>query len=91
MMTNTPFSENWSFPSEVKSSLGAAFFETAQTNYYYSTGRPKFITKFYSAENKAILATRDSMELISKRTGNPYIVCRSRETPPKPRVLCATQ
>ena len=81
-----PFTVTWGYPSEVKTALGASWYEVTNTSNAYASGRPKLLVKFYGAgygANRALIAERDGMELSSKRTGDPYIVCKRLATPQK--------
>ena len=79
MSSEDTFREDWGFPSEVKASIpGAAFYGTEMVPGTYKSGRPKFETTFLSKDRK-VLARRPAMELISKKTKRPYIVCRRAE------------
>ena len=70
------FQDEWVFPSVIKEQLNASRFETLDTKTKFKSGRTKFITRFYSVNNNEIPDTaRISMELISKRTGQPYVIC----------------
>ena len=87
-----PFEQTWVFPSEMKKTLGASWFEVLPTPDTYASGRPKFLARYYGAGygvNRPIIAQRDAMELMSKKTGRPYYVCRREATPVKTTPLKA--
>ena len=90
-MNNTegsePFAVTWGYPSEVKTALGASWYEVVPSLNAYASGRPKLLVRFYGAgygANRALIAERDGMELSSKRTGDPYVVCKRLATPQRP-------
>ena len=88
-----PFTDTWGFPSDLKKSLSASWFEVIPTPYTFASGRPKFIVRFYGAgygANRPIIAARDAMELISKKTGRPYHVCKREATVEKITALKAS-
>ena len=81
-----PFTVTWGYPSEVKTALGASWYEVVPTQLTYASGRPKLLVRFFGAgygDNRKVIAERDGMELSSKRTGDPYIVCKRLATPQK--------
>ena len=81
-----PFEQTWAFPSELKATLGASWFEVLPTPDNYASGRPKYLARFFGdgyGANRRIIAQRDAMELVSKKTGRPYYVCRREATPVK--------
>ena len=87
-MNNTegsePFAVTWGYPSEVKTALGASWYEVVPSLNTYASGRPKLTVRFFGAgygANRALIAERDGMELSSKRTGDPYVVCKRLATP----------
>ena len=72
-----PFRETWAYPSEVlKTVPGAARYEVRPIPGCYKSGRQRFEATFVSADHKKVLARREAMELVSKRTGKSYHVCR---------------
>ncbi len=72
---STSFQDEWVFPSIIKKQLNASRFETLDTKTKFKSGRTKFITRFYTVNNEIPDTARISMELISKRTGQPYVMC----------------
>ena len=81
-----PFAVTWGYPSEVKTALGASWYEVVPSLNTYASGRPKLTVRFFGAgygANRALIAERDGMELSSKRTGDPYVVCKRLATPQK--------
>ena len=81
-----PFQESWAFPSEIKTLLGASWFETLDAPDKFASGRPKKLVRFLGegfGPARAILGEREGMLLTSKKTGLPYVVCRRKETPPR--------
>jgi hypothetical protein len=82
---NIPFGETWGFPNDIKNDLKASWYETVPSPDTYASGRPKLMVRFYGAgygASRPLIAERDGMELISKKTGKPYIVCRRKAIPP---------
>ena len=76
MSTKKTFSDDWVFASIIQKNLNASRHETEDTKETFSSGRPKKITRFYCVNNVEMRGTaRLSMELISKRTGQPYVMC----------------
>ena len=74
------FREEWSYPNEViKSIPGAARFEVYPTPGCYKSGRPKYEAVFMSADGKKVVSKREAMQLVSKKTGKPYVVCRRHD------------
>ena len=73
-MSNS-FQQDWGFPSEVKATIpGATWFDVQPVPGTYRSGRPRFECVFTGGGK--VLATRPTLELISKKTGRPYHVCR---------------
>ena len=71
------FRKTWGYPNEVKASIpGAARYEVHPVPGCYKSGRQRFEATFVSADHKKVLARREAMELVSKRTGKSYHVCR---------------
>ena len=71
------FREMWGYPNEVlKTVPGAARYEVRPIPGCYKSGRQRFEATFVSADHKKVLARREAMELVSKRTGKLYHVCR---------------
>ena len=74
------FKEMWGFPNEVLRTVpGAARYEVHPIPGCYKSGRQRFEATFVSADHKKVLARRAAMELVSKRTGAVYHVCKRRE------------
>ena len=74
------FRETWAYPNEVKASIpGAARYEVHPIPGCYKSGRQRFEATFVSADHKKVLARRAAMELVSKRTGAVYHVCKRHE------------
>jgi hypothetical protein len=75
------FQEKWAFPSDVKRALDASGYDVNPTPGKFASGRPKLEAVFYSghAGGRRVLATRQAMELTSKKTGKPYYVCRRED------------
>jgi hypothetical protein len=78
------FMQQWAFPSEVKRALDASAYDVNPTPGNFASGRPKLEAVFYSghAGGRRVLATRQAMELVSKKTGKPYYVCRRDDDAP---------
>ena len=75
----TEFQRDWGFVSEVRDTIpGTARHQIKATDRSFSTGRKIFEATFYGAG----ITTRSAMELVSKRTGNPYFVVRRKADPP---------
>jgi hypothetical protein len=77
------FQDDWVFPSAIKQQIGALNYVTtdvigADGNIVkYNSGRIKKVTRFYTVNaNEIPDSQKESMELISKKTGQPYIVCK---------------
>ena len=74
------FRETWGYPSEVlKTVSGAARYEVQPIPGCYRSGRKRFEATFVSADHKKVLARRAAMELVSKRSGAVYHVCKRHE------------
>ena len=74
------FRLEWGYPNEVVLSIpGAARFEIYPVPGAYKSGRPKYEAVFMTADSKKVISKREAMELVSKRTGKPYHVCRRHE------------
>jgi hypothetical protein len=78
------FEDEWVFPSIIKTQLGASNYETSDMVdsegciMKFNTGRVIKITRFYSPNGNEIPSSeRKSMELVSKKTGRPYVVCKA--------------
>jgi hypothetical protein len=74
---NKSFEEGWAFGSDLKKELKATSYviDRRLDGATFSSGREKWEARFYSGKG-AILACRDAMELVSKRTGKPYHVVK---------------
>ena len=72
------FFQTWGFPSEVKASIpNAHSFEVTPAlspPSAYKSGRPRYVASF-ADEFGNVVATRDAMRLVSKKTGKAYEVC----------------
>ena len=77
-MQKDDFFQTWGFPSEVKASIpNAHSFEVTPAlspPSAYKSGRPRYVATF-SDEFGNVVATRDAMRLVSKKTGKEYDVC----------------
>ena len=74
------FREEWGYPNDlVKSIPGAARFEIYPVPGAYKSGRPKFEVVFMTSDAKRVVAKREAMQLVSKKTGQLYHVCRRHE------------
>jgi hypothetical protein len=87
---NIPFMITWAFPSEVKKTLGASWFELdsypEDSKQEFSSGRPRKLVRFYGkgyGSSREVLTEREAMELVSVATGLPYIVCRRAAPVPR--------
>jgi len=76
-MNTLSFAEHWKYPSVLEREIeNCAYSETRKTGKRYKSGRPLYRTSFFSASG-AILETRNSMQLTSKRTEGVYYVVES--------------
>ena len=82
---NTDFMSQWGYPSEIKTEIGAAYYELRPLADNFHSGRPKWECLFFSADRK-LVSHRTAMELISKKTNKPYRVC-ARNEPAAPRTI----
>ena len=77
-MQKDDFFQTWGFPSEVKSSIpNAHSFEVTPAlspPSAFKSGRLRYVASF-ADEFGNVLATRDAMKLVSKKTGLDYVVC----------------
>ena len=74
------FRETWSYPSDVlKTVSGAVRYDVRPIPGCFKSGRQRFEATFVSADHKKVLARRAAMELVSKRTGAVYHVCKRHE------------
>lgn len=94
-MSSQIFSDNWVFPNIVEKQVQAIRFTTKKDGFFRN-GRQKFILHFYGRtpvrelssndpydnSPEFVLATRTAMELVSKKTGKPYLVCSTKECVP---------
>ena len=72
------FFVTWGFPSEVKSTIPNAHsyevYPAPSAPSAYKSGRPRYVASF-ADEFGNVVATRDAMWLVSKKTGKEYDVC----------------
>ena len=77
-MQKDDFFQTWGFPSEVKASIpNAHSFEVTPAlspPSAYKSGRPRYVTTLADKFGN-VVATRDAMRLVSKKTGKEYDVC----------------
>ena len=85
-MSNSDFQSQWGYPSEIKTDLGAAYYELRHLPDTFRSGRPKMECLFFSADRK-LVSRRMAMELVSKKTNKPYRVCARNEPAPPPRSI----
>ena len=81
------FQRDWGFISEVRDTIpGTARHQIRLTDSTFGTGRKIYEATFYGAGNvdgrAQVITKRCAMELVSKRTGNPYFVVRRKADPP---------
>ena len=77
MNNQLSFSDAWKYPSWIESDIkGCTHSETKSTPDKFKSGRVVYKTTFYNSENKTI-ESRTSMQMVSKRTGQPYYVCQT--------------
>jgi len=81
-MTDSTFQDDWGFPSDVKATIeGAVYYDVRPTPENFKTGRAKFECLFLDASKNRVIERRPAMELISKRTGQPYNVVSRKPRP----------
>ena len=74
------FRDTWAYLSEVvKTVPGAVRYDVRPIPGCFKSGRQRFEATFVSADHKKVLARRAAMELVSKRTGAVYHVCKRHE------------
>ena len=77
-MQQQDFFVTWGFPSEVKASIPNAHsfevYPAPSPPSAYKSGRLRYVASFTDSFGN-ILATRDAMRLVSKKTGKEYEVC----------------
>lgn len=74
------FSDDWKFPNELFGTMAsgpAVRYEAIPTGGKFFSGREKYRVLFYNSENETI-GSRIGMQLMSKRTGKPYIVASTK-------------
>jgi hypothetical protein len=85
-MQRDEFQKTWGFPSEVKASIPNAHsfevYPAPSPPSAYKSGRLRYVAAF-ADEFGNILATRDAMRLVSKKTGKEYDVCLRAGSPSK--------
>ena len=86
---NSDFLSQWGYPSEIKTEIGAAYYELRPLPDNFRSGRPKMEALFFSADRK-LVSRRLAMELTNKKTGKPYHVC-ARNEPAPPRTVLSRQ
>ena len=69
------FGEYWGFPSAVQKIFAASEHALVKTGTKYRSGRDRWEARFYDAEGE-LKAVCDAMQLVSKKTGQPYFMCR---------------
>ena len=80
---NSDFLSQWGYPSEIKTELGASYYELRNLPDIFRSGRPKMECLFFSADRK-LVSRRLAMELVSKKTNKPYrVVARNEPAPPR--------
>ena len=79
---NSDFLSQWGYPSEIKTEIGAAYYELRPLPDNFRSGRPKWECLFFSADRK-LVSRRLAMELISKKTNKPYRVCARNDAMPR--------
>ncbi len=72
------FEDNWTFPNELKTQLGAASYDIRPLLETFRSGRPKFEALFLDRTG-TVLSRRIAMELVSKKSGKPYHVVSMRD------------
>ena len=67
----------WGYPNEVLKTIpDAVRYDVRPIPGCYKSGRQKYQATFVSSDNKKVVGRREAMELVSKRTGKSYHVCR---------------
>ena len=85
MSSANSFTQDWAFASVIKQELKANCFEIfpSSKNEKFKSGRPKFEAVFYRYIGqpgvKTAFTKRPAMELISKKTGQPYFMVRRED------------
>jgi hypothetical protein len=76
----TDFRDQWGFPSEVRASIqGAGYYDCQKVPGTYKSGRQRYECTFMDQSRKKVVARRDAMSLVSKKTNKPYFVCMWHE------------
>ena len=77
-MQKDDFFQTWGFPSEVKVTIPNAHsfevYPAPSAPSAYKSGRLRYVCE-YRDEFGNVVATRDAMKLVSKKTGLDYAVC----------------
>lgn len=82
---DAPFEESWGFPNDVIREIPMAIgFDIVTTGSTFRSGRSRFDCRIYGPA-RVVLETRDAMELISKKTGQPYHVVSKKQRRPAAR------
>jgi hypothetical protein len=79
------FADDWGFPSEVMKSIpGACSYDINPYPGTFKSGRQKYEVTFISSagDKRRVVDTRLAMQLLSKKTGRPYTVCKRRDSLP---------
>ena len=83
MSNGKTFEQQWGFPSEIKTQLGAASYDVRPLPEKFRSGRQRWECLFFAKDNK-LVSRRMAMQLTSMKTGKPYHVCaREENTPPR--------
>jgi hypothetical protein len=85
MNNGKTFEQQWGFPSEIKTQLGAASYDVRPLPEKFRSGRQRWECLFFGKGNE-LISRRVAMQLISKKTNRPYHVCAREEAAP-PRVI----
>jgi hypothetical protein len=84
--TSNDFADTWGFPGSVKDTIaGAAYYDITVSPGTYRSGRQKFTCAFLDA-NRAVIESREAMELVSKKTRRPYHVVKRNPALPTAEV-----
>ena len=82
-MSSSSFTQDWAFASVIKQELKANCFDIfpSPKGEKFKSGRPKFEAVFYKYNEgvKTAFTKRPAMELISKKTGQPYFMVRRED------------
>ena len=74
---DSDFAQTWGYARDVMASIpGAAAFEINPLPTPFKSGRARFEAVFVNAGRTKVVAKRDAMQLVAKRSGQPYFMVR---------------